>query len=143
PSRVEVAGRHERRMGFCRTAVADYGELVLGTRIARHVRAALPNRRADSRGSLPKDGASAYVSECQRADAAARIWRRRSGAAPRVFGGAIWGRNGICAPPRTAIRACAAAARDRDYCSVHAPLLKPSRVRCGLLFIQVGGGARR
>ncbi len=50
-SRVEIRshGGHQRRVGFRRAALADHGELVLGARRARSVRAPLANRRARAR----------------------------------------------------------------------------------------------
>ena len=77
-------GRHQRRLGFCRAAVADHGELVLGARIAGPVRAALGNRRADPRGSVPENEARQDFPRRQRADAAVGLRLRRSGAASRM-----------------------------------------------------------
>ena len=44
-----LAGRHQRRLGFRRTAQPDHGELVLGARGPGPVRAPLRDRRARSR----------------------------------------------------------------------------------------------
>ena len=74
-------GRHQRRLGFRRAALADHGELVLGTRGARPVRAPLGDRRAHSRGSVREDEARPHLPRRQRADAAARLRLRRPAAA--------------------------------------------------------------
>ena len=47
-------GRHRRGVGFRRAALADHGELVLGARGARSVRAPLRDRRAHSRRSVSR-----------------------------------------------------------------------------------------
>ncbi len=79
-SRVEIAlpGRHQRGVGFRRAAQPDHGELVLGARGAGSVRAALRDRRADSRRSVPEDEARAHFPRGQRADAAAGLRLHRS-----------------------------------------------------------------
>ena len=54
-----AAWRAQRRVGLRRAAVADHGELVLGARGARPVRAALRDRRADPATSCSRRCASA------------------------------------------------------------------------------------
>ena len=81
-------GRHQRGVGFCGTALADHGELVLGARRARSVRAPLGDRRADARRSVSEDEAGAHLPRGQRADAPAGVRLRRPGAAHATTPGA-------------------------------------------------------
>ncbi len=111
-SRVEiaVAGGHQRGLGLRRTALADHGELVLGARGARPVRAALRDRRADPRRPVPEDEARAHLPRRQRADAAAGLRLRRSAAAralrrrARRRSGGVRARHPAGVQPRAAAR---------------------------------------
>ena len=82
PGRGAQPRGHQRGVGLRRAALADHGELVLGARGARPLRAPLRDRRADPRASCSSSmRARAHLPRGQRADAPARLRRRRSGAA--------------------------------------------------------------
>ena len=79
--RRALARGHARGVGLRGASVADHGELDLGARGARPVRAALRDGRADPRRAPREDAARAHFPRRERDDASARFCDRRPGAA--------------------------------------------------------------
>jgi len=132
------AGRLQCGVGFRRAALADHGELVLGTPGAGPVRAPLGNRRANPRRPLPKDEARAHLPRRQRPDAATRYGFCRPAPAHPLFTRAGWRRGRVHADPLAGIRARTAAARARHDRGLHPPVWQPGGLRRRLLFLQMG-----
>ncbi len=93
--------------------------------------------------SAREDEAGPHLSERQRADAPARLRLRRSAAAYPVLAGYGWRRDRVQPQAASAVFAGAPSAGTRDDRRLHAPVRQPGRLRRRLLFVQVGGGARR
>ena len=145
PRRGALPGRHQRRLGLRRAALADHGELVLGARGARPVRPPLRDGRAD-----PRRAARARCSARAPSAPPTRTMRQLGFASVDLALHIDYD----AGPDGDLLAYCASRSRSRsapapladDYAMIaalHPPVRGSGRLRRRLLLVQVGRGARR